>query len=86
MGNWLVPVRPMVFCSMAEIVFSALWTLMCNAFYHKVFPPRKLLFVHGDRPTEDILYKFSTRPDKYEIAETMDIAEGIEAVKREGIK
>ena len=85
MGNWLVPVRPMVFCSIAEIVFSALWTLMCNAFYHKVFPPRKLLFVHGDRPTEDILYKFSTRPDKYEIAGTMDISEGIEAVRQEGM-
>ncbi|MBQ9332827.1 MAG: exopolysaccharide biosynthesis polyprenyl glycosylphosphotransferase [Lachnospiraceae bacterium] len=85
MGNWLVPVRPMLLCSLIEIVYSALWTLMCNAFYHKVFPPRKLLFVHGNRPIEDILYKFSTRPDKYLIEDTIDISAGIDAVKSEGM-
>jgi len=85
MGNWLVPVRPMLLCSLIEIAFSALWTFMCNAFYHKAFPPRNLLFVHGERPIDDILYKFSTRPDKYQIADTIDIAEGIEAVKQEGM-
>ncbi len=85
MGNWLVPVRPMLLCSLIEIIYSALWTLMCNAFYHKVFPPRKLLFVHGDRPIDDILYKFSTRPDKYLIEDTINISAGIEAVKGEGM-
>ncbi len=85
MGNWRVPVRPMLLCSLIEIVYSALWTLMCNAFYHRVFPPRRLLFVHGDRPIDDILYKFSTRPDKYLIEDTINISAGMEAVKNQGM-
>ena len=85
MGNWLVPVRPMVFCSLVEIVFSIFWTFMCNSFYHRVFPPRDLLFVHGDRSIDDILNKFSTRPDKYLVRDSMNISRGIEAVKAEGM-
>ncbi len=85
MGNWLVPVTPILLCSLIEIVFSCIWTFICNAFYHKVFPPRDLLFVHGDRPIEDILYKFSTRPDKYLITNTVNISEGIEEIEKKGM-
>lgn len=41
--------------------------------------------MHGDRPVDDILYKFSTRPDKYVIEDTIDISKGIDAVKTEGM-
>ncbi|MCR5595146.1 MAG: exopolysaccharide biosynthesis polyprenyl glycosylphosphotransferase [Lachnospiraceae bacterium] len=85
MGNWLVPIKPMLLCSLVQFVFSAIWTVMCNAFYHRVFPPRKILFVHGDRPIEDILYKFSTRPDKYLITDTLNISEGMDKVKETGM-
>jgi exopolysaccharide biosynthesis polyprenyl glycosylphosphotransferase len=30
-----------------------------------MFPPRKLLLLHGERPTEDICNKFASRKDKY---------------------
>ncbi len=75
----------MVVLSLIQTVFSVAWTFICDLFYHRVFPPRKLLFVHGDRPIEDILYKFSTRPDKYTVCETMNISGGLDAVKEEGM-
>lgn len=85
MGNWLVPIRYMVYCSLIQIVFTGLWTAMCNWFYHRVFPPRQLLFVHGDRSIDGILFKFSTRPDKYIIKDTINVSEGIEAVEEKGM-
>lgn len=85
MGNWLVPAGYMLFCSAVQLVFAGLWTILCNGVYHRVFPPRKLLFVSGDRPVDDILYKFSTRPDKYVVTKTMNINEGMDAVKKEGM-
>ncbi len=85
MGNWLVPVRYIVACSAIQLAFSGLWTVLCNWFYHRVFPPRQLLFVHGDRDIEGILFKFSTRPDKYLIKKTMNVSTGIEEVEKEGM-
>lgn len=85
MGNWLVPVRYMCICSLAQIVFSGIWTMLCNAFYYKVFPPRNLLLVHGDRSIEDIVNKFATRPDKYHIKKTINVSEGLEAIQSEGM-
>jgi exopolysaccharide biosynthesis polyprenyl glycosylphosphotransferase len=85
MGNWLVPVRYMVYCSLIQIAFSVIWTFICNWFYHRVFPPRQLLFVHGDRSIKDILFKFSTRADKYIVKDTININEGLEAVEQKGM-
>lgn len=85
MGNWLVPIRYMVVCAMVQIVFSGLWVVLCNWFYHRVFPPRQLLFVHGDRSIDDILFKFSTRPDKYLVRDTINVSEGIEQIEKAGM-
>lgn len=85
MGNWLVPVKYMVYCSALQIVFCGLWTVMCNWFYHRVFPPRQLLFVHGDRSIDSILFKFSTRPDKYVVRDTINVSEGIDTIKEKGM-
>lgn len=85
MGNWLVPIRYMLMCSVAQIVFCGLWTMMCNLFYHRVFPPRQLLFVHGDRSIDNILFKFSTRPDKYVIKDTINISEGLDIIREKGM-
>ena len=86
MGNWLVPVRYIALCTLWQAIFSALWVYVCNFLYRKVFPPRQLLFIHGERPTADILYKFTTRPDKYIIKKTMELGCGLEAVKSEALE
>jgi len=85
MGNWLVPTKPILLCTLFQIIFSGIWVYFCNFLYRKVFPPRKLLFVHGDRPIEDILFKFSTRPDKYAIKKTMNINSGMDEIKAEAM-
>lgn len=85
MGNWLVPVRHIALCTLAQVVLSGIWVYLCNFLYRKVFPPRKLLFVHGDRPIEDILYKFATRPDKYDIRKTININAGMDQIKAEAM-
>lgn len=54
---------------------------IANKIFSKVFPPRKLLLIHGDRPIEDIVYKFSTRKDKYKIVGCLHVNAGLAAVK-----
>lgn len=79
----LVWVNGFWWMTVAQVVFSGIWTYICNMVYRKAFPPRDLLLVHGERSIEDITRKFASRPDKYHIAKYVDIAEGVEAVQKE---
>jgi len=72
-----------IWMTVAQIAVAGIWTLICNQVYRKAFPPRDLLLIHGERSIEDITRKFASRPDKYKIAKCMDIAEGIDKVKKE---
>lgn len=79
----LVWVKGIVRMTLGQIVFAGIWTWICHLIYRKAFPPRELLLIHGERPIEDIMRKFASRPDKYKIAKCMDIAQGQETAKKE---
>ena len=83
MANWVVSVRPIAATMLIQIIFSIVWVFVCNTCYYKVFPPRDILIIHGERPIDDIVAKFESRREKYKIAKSMNISEGIEAVKKE---
>lgn len=77
----LVP--DMLLIMMAEqSVLVIVYVNIANRIYRHIFPPRKLLLIHGDRPIDDICDKFGSRKDKYRITRTVHIKEGTEAVCR----
>ncbi len=82
MANWIVKVRPMVLMTLLQAGCSVVWVLVCNACYFKAFPPRRILIVYGERPIDDIVAKFESRREKYEIGGSINISEGLEAVKK----
>lgn len=63
-----------------QVFLSILWVLIANWICKVVFPPRRLLLVHGDRPIDDIISKLSDRKDKFEVSHVMNISEGIDKV------
>lgn len=81
MNNWLVPVQYLAIATVGQLLLAAIWTVFCNQVYRKVFPPRKMLLVHGDRQIDDILRKFASRKDKYNITKCVNIGEGIERIE-----
>lgn len=76
-------IYPMVFVTLINIAIAGVWTIVCQKIYRHVFPPRQLLLVHGDRSTESIVEKFESRKDKYNIAKSMHVSEGISRIKQE---
>lgn len=66
-----------------QFVWITIWINISSLIYRNIFPPRKLLLVHGDRPIDDILTKFAGRKDKFEVSKCMHIREGVEAVEKE---
>ncbi len=55
---------------------------IANKIYRSIFPPRKLLLIHGDRPIEDICAKFERRRDKYIITGTVHVKVGYKELCR----
>lgn len=66
-----------------QIVLVIVYINIANRIYRHIFPPRKLLLIHGDRPIEDICGKFGSRKDKYVITKTIHVKEGYETLCRE---
>jgi exopolysaccharide biosynthesis polyprenyl glycosylphosphotransferase len=82
----LVTVYPLLLMMVAQIAVSGVWTFISYRLYQQFFPPKKLLFISGERPIEDILSKFDTRKDKYSIVRCMYESEGQERLEKEIIK
>ncbi len=83
MHNWLVPVDYFAGATMVQLLIAIVWSSICNVVYRKVFPPREMLLIHGERDIEDILQKFASRKDKYNITKCMDIKEGLMKLEQE---
>lgn len=77
MRNWIVTPVYLVAASGVQILIALVWINFCDYFYRRVFPPREMLLIHGEREIEDILQKFSSRKDKYRIVKCMDVKEGL---------
>ena len=80
MSLHLLPIGSIVFMTVLQGGLAALWTVIATFIYKNIFAPRRLLVVHGERPVDDILKKFSSRKDKYTIEKCINISEGIGTV------
>lgn len=69
-----------------QVCWVIIWIMIASLIYKNIFPPRKLLLVHGDRPIEDILRKFAGRKDKFEVSKCMHIDAGVDAVNKEALE
>lgn len=64
----------------AQTIVVIVYINVANRVYRAIFPPRKLLLIHGDRPVENIYRKFELRGDKYIITKTIHVKEGVDTV------
>ncbi|MBQ9122663.1 MAG: exopolysaccharide biosynthesis polyprenyl glycosylphosphotransferase [Lachnospiraceae bacterium] len=68
-----------------QIAWIVAWTMVADYIYRHVFPARRLLLVHGDRPIQTILDKFATRKDKFIVKKCMHIKQGMDAIRAEAL-
>ena len=69
-----------------QIALVIVYVNIANRIYRHIFPPRKLLLIHGDRPIEDLCGKFESRKDKYVVARSLHVKEGYKTLCREIMK
>lgn len=71
---------------LVQLLWVIIWINISGFIYRNVFPPRRLLFVHGDRPVDGILAKFAGRKDKFEISKCMHVNAGVDAINAEALE
>ena len=68
--------------TVGDIAFIVVWTLVFQAVYKNMFPPRRMLFVEGDRRDYHLKDKINSREDKYEICEVISYKKGMAAIEQ----
>ncbi len=71
---------PLAVMTVAEILVIILWASFFQWFYSKLFPPRQMILIYGERPAFGLKNKISTRDDKYNICEMVNINKGMNYV------
>lgn len=58
------------------------WTILANKLFEKLFPPRQMLLIYGNRPSLSLMDKMNCRKDRYQIRRMVHIEIGLEAIKQ----
>ncbi len=66
-----------------QFVTVLIYIPIANTVFRRIFPPRKLLLIYGDRSPDDLIAKFETRKDKYRITKKVPISVGYENLHKE---
>lgn len=72
-----IPLLGMLVMQCAVIVA---WANVFQSIYGKMFPPRRMLFLFGERPAFGLKEKINARDDKYKICEMVNISKGFSYV------
>lgn len=66
-GNDYFPWQPLAVAAFAQILFIVPWVYFIRYVFVRLYPPRNMLVIYGDRSPKELIRKINTRKDKYNI-------------------
>lgn len=85
-GRGRLNIKPILIMTLIQLGISFVWCLAFSFLYTKLYPPRKMLMIYGNRNVAYLIKKMSIRNDKYEICKTIEYHQNINIIKREILK
>lgn len=73
---------PMMLLTVADLIVLLLWIFLTNKVYFRLYPPRKLVVIYGDRTAAELVLKMSRRVDKYMICESVSAEASPEEIRK----
>lgn len=77
-GTNLIPLMNM---TTVDIIITVIWVIFMRWIYARIYPPRRMLLIYGDKNPKDLIKKISSRQDKYNICEMIHLSWGEELIK-----
>lgn len=75
----IIPFLAMFGC---QIIAICIWTMLANRLFQKLFPPRQMLLIYGNRPALTLMEKMNFRKDRYQIKQAVHIDIGLEQIQK----
>lgn len=72
---------PFLVMFLVQAVAICIWTFLANCLFQKLFPPRQMLLIYGNRPSLTLMYKMNSRKDRYQIKDIIHVDMGLEAIE-----
>lgn len=72
---------PFLLLLTVQVMAIGIWTFLANQLFEKLFPPRQMLLVYGNRPSLSLMDKMNCRKDRYQIIEMIHIEKGLEEIE-----
>lgn len=66
--------------TIVDLILVLIWAFVFKKLYVFLFPKKRLLLVYGKNPMFHLMNRIDTREDKYEIATTIPVDNGIEKI------
>lgn len=73
-------VRMILMMTVVQILAVIVWAYVFQWLYQKIFPPKRLLLVYGERPVFHLMEKINSREDKYYLAGAIHIQCGVRKI------
>ena len=72
-GVWRLTenLAPILYMTAADIVLVILWAMFVTWVFAKLYPPRAILMIYGEREAVNLLRKMKIREDKYDVRESV---------------
>lgn len=75
-------IYPLLAMLAVDFVLIAIWSLLFNRFYRKIYPPRKVLMIYGEHPIASLMGKLHTRTDRFIIGELIHISVSLKQLEK----
>ena len=82
-NRWFMNAVPLVLIGIGSIVVGIAWVFLSDAIYLKLYPPKKMLIIHGERKPGEFVEKLSKRSDKYQVNGVINTEVGSKEIKKE---
>ena len=76
----VLPLPPILLLMGIDIVLTLLFTNAYSSLYHKLYTPKNMVMVYGNRESVALKFKMETRKDKYRMAKLISSEEGLEKI------
>lgn len=75
-------VLPLIWMTVGHFAVIVIWGIAANGFYRRLYPPRKVIMLYGERPVQALMNKLNSRDDRFEIGECIKVGDDIELLKK----
>ena len=79
-ATFVLPLGPMLLIMGIDIALALVFTTAYSSLYHRMYTPKNIVMVYGNRESVSLKFKMDTRKDKYRVTKLISAEEGLEKI------